>query len=87
MEKDAVAGWHDDYSVNLHVMWLAFSYIISYMHCKDWICDIELLMLAESANMSVIKAAIGWKDVVGSKLNAVWDSLAPLIYALLFPVL
>lgn len=34
-----------------------------------------MLMLAESANIAMIEVAIGWKEVLGSKLNVVWDSL------------
>lgn len=34
-----------------------------------------MLMLAESANIAMIEVAIGWKEVMGSKLNVIWDSL------------
>lgn len=53
----------------------ALPYIIPYMHSEGWIFDVEMLMLAESANIAMIEVAIGWKEVVGSKLNVVWDSL------------
>lgn len=49
--------------------------IIPYMHSEGWIFDVEMLMLAESANIAMIEVAIGWKEVLGSKLNVVWDSL------------
>ena len=49
--------------------------IIPYMHSEGWIFDVEMLMLAESANIGMIEVAIGWKEVMGSKLNVVWDSL------------
>lgn len=32
-------------------------------------------MLAESANIPVVEVPIGWKEVKGSKLNVIWDSL------------
>jgi len=32
-------------------------------------------MLAESANIPMAEVAIGWKEVKGSKLNVIWDSL------------
>lgn len=32
-------------------------------------------MLAESANIKMVEVAIGWKEVMGSKLNVIWDSL------------
>lgn len=53
----------------------ALPYIIPYMHSEGWIFDVEMLMLAESADIAMIEVAIGWKEVMGSKLNVVWDSL------------
>ncbi|KAF2497598.1 hypothetical protein BU16DRAFT_457663, partial [Lophium mytilinum] len=53
----------------------ALPFIIPYMHCEGWIFDVEMLMLAESANIAMIEVAIGWKEVLGSKLNVIWDSL------------
>ncbi|KAF2477584.1 uncharacterized protein BDR25DRAFT_274829 [Lindgomyces ingoldianus] len=53
----------------------ALPYIIPYMHCEGWIFDVEMLMLAESANIAMVEVAIGWKEVMGSKLNVIWDSL------------
>lgn len=50
-------------------------YIIPYMHSEGWIFDVEMLMLAESAGIPVVEVPIGWKEVKGSKLNVVWDSL------------
>lgn len=49
--------------------------IVPYMHCEGWIFDVEMLMLAESANIPMAEVAIGWKEVKGSKLNVLWDSL------------
>lgn len=45
------------------------------MHSEGWIFDVEMLMLAESANIRMIEIPIGWKEVAGSKLNVVADSL------------
>ncbi|KAK0660556.1 Dolichyl-phosphate beta-glucosyltransferase [Lasiodiplodia hormozganensis] len=53
----------------------ALPYIIPYMHSEGWIFDVEMLMLAESANVPMAEVAVGWKEVMGSKLNVVWDSL------------
>ncbi|KAF2107225.1 putative dolichyl-phosphate beta-glucosyltransferase [Lophiotrema nucula] len=53
----------------------ALPYIIPYMHSEGWIFDVEMLMLAESAEIPMVEVAIGWKEVLGSKLNVVWDSL------------
>jgi dolichyl-phosphate beta-glucosyltransferase len=50
-------------------------YIIPYMHSEGWIFDVEMLMLAESAKIPMVEVAVGWKEVGGSKLNVVWDSL------------
>ncbi|KAF2101043.1 hypothetical protein NA57DRAFT_37249, partial [Rhizodiscina lignyota] len=50
-------------------------YIIPYMHSEGWIFDVEMLMLAESANIPVAEIAIGWKEVMGSKLNVIRDSI------------
>lgn len=53
----------------------ALPYIIPYMHSEGWIFDVEMLMLAESADIAMIEVAIGWKEVMGSKLNVIWDSI------------
>lgn len=45
------------------------------MHCEGWIFDVEMLMLAELAGIPVVEVPIGWKEVKGSKLNVLWDSL------------
>jgi dolichyl-phosphate beta-glucosyltransferase len=60
-------------------------HIIPYMHAEGWIFDVEMLMLAESAppvkaaeagpGIRVKEVPIGWKEVGGSKLNVMWDSL------------
>ena len=50
-------------------------YIIPYMHSEGWIFDVEMLMLAEAAGIPVAEVAVGWKEVKGSKLNVVRDSL------------
>lgn len=65
-------------------------YIIPYMHAEGWIFDVEMLMLAESATSGDVKpqggngtgsgigiaeVPIRWKEVGGSKLNVMWDSL------------
>ncbi|KAI9894596.1 MAG: dolichyl-phosphate beta-glucosyltransferase [Vezdaea aestivalis] len=49
--------------------------IIPFMHSEGWIFDVEMLMLAESANIPVAEVPVGWQEVKGSKLNVVWDSL------------
>jgi len=48
--------------------------IIPYMHSEGWIFDVEMLMLAESAHIPVKEIAVGWKEVLGSKLHVVWAS-------------
>ncbi|PSN74077.1 hypothetical protein BS50DRAFT_580930 [Corynespora cassiicola Philippines] len=53
----------------------ALPYIVPYMHSEGWIFDVEMLMLAEFADIRMAEVAIGWKEVLGSKLNVVWDSL------------
>ncbi|KAJ9244612.1 CAZyme family GT2 [Paecilomyces variotii] len=50
-------------------------YIIPYMHSEGWIFDVEMLMLAEFANIPVAEVPVGWREVKGSKLNVIWDSL------------
>jgi dolichyl-phosphate beta-glucosyltransferase len=47
------------------------------MHAEGWIFDVEMLMLAESApnGIKVAEIPIGWKEISGSKLNVMWDSL------------
>ena len=49
--------------------------IVPYMHSEGWIFDVEMLMLAESAGVPVVEVPVGWKEVGGSKLNVVRDSL------------
>ena len=53
----------------------ALPHIIPHMHCEGWIFDVEMLMLGESAGIPVVEVAVGWKEVKGSKLNVIWDSL------------
>lgn len=50
-------------------------YIIPHMHTDSWIFDVEMLMLAESAQIPVVEVPIGWHEVGGSKLNVIWASL------------
>lgn len=45
------------------------------MHSEGWIFDVEMLMLAESADIPMAEVAIGWKEVAGSKLNVINDSI------------
>jgi dolichyl-phosphate beta-glucosyltransferase len=49
--------------------------IIPYMHSEGWIFDVEMLMLAEFARIPVAEVPVGWREVKGSKLNVVWDSI------------
>ena len=51
-------------------------YIIPFMHAEGWIFDVEMLMLAEMAGIPVVEVPVGWKEVKGSKLNVLRDSLA-----------
>ena len=53
----------------------ALPYIIPYMHNEGWIFDVEMLMLAEFAGIPVVEVPVGWREVLGSKLNVIWDSL------------
>lgn len=50
-------------------------YIIPHMHSEGWIFDVEMLMLAEFAKIPVAEVPVGWREVKGSKLNVIWDSL------------
>ncbi|KAL9079802.1 MAG: hypothetical protein Q9157_001311, partial [Trypethelium eluteriae] len=50
-------------------------FIVPYMHSEGWIFDVEMLMLAELGGIPMTEVAIGWKEVLGSKLNVLWDSL------------
>lgn len=50
-------------------------YIVPHMHSEGWIFDVEMLMLAEGAKIPMVEVPIGWKEVKGSKLNVIWDSL------------
>jgi len=49
--------------------------IVPHMHSEGWIFDVEMLMLAEMARIPMVEVPIGWKEVGGSKLNVLWDSL------------
>ncbi|KAK3638862.1 dolichyl-phosphate beta-glucosyltransferase [Elasticomyces elasticus] len=53
----------------------ALPYIIPYMHSEGWIFDVEMLMLAESADIPMVEVPVGWKEVMGSKLNVIKDSI------------
>ena len=50
-------------------------FIIPFMHSEGWIFDVEMLMLAELAGIPVVEVPVGWREVLGSKLNVLWDSL------------
>jgi len=51
------------------------------MHNEGWIFDVEMLTLAEFAGTPIVEAPIGWREVLGSKLNVIWDSLG-MVYGL-----
>ena len=51
-------------------------HIIPHMHMEGWIFDVEMLMLAEGAGIPVVEVPVGWREVGGSKLNVVKDSVA-----------
>ncbi|KAL1967643.1 hypothetical protein VTN77DRAFT_2900 [Rasamsonia byssochlamydoides] len=50
-------------------------YIIPYMHSEGWIFDVEMLMLAEFAGIPVVEVPVDWREIKGSKLNVLWDSI------------
>ncbi|KAL4933093.1 dolichyl-phosphate beta-glucosyltransferase [Aspergillus undulatus] len=50
-------------------------FIIPYMHSEGWIFDVEMLMLAEFARIPVAEVPVDWREVGGSKLNVLWDSV------------
>ncbi|CEJ60271.1 hypothetical protein PMG11_08851 [Penicillium brasilianum] len=50
-------------------------FIIPYMHSEGWIFDVEMLMLAEFARIPVAEVPVGWREVGGSKLNVIRDSI------------
>ncbi|PWY75167.1 dolichyl-phosphate beta-glucosyltransferase [Aspergillus heteromorphus CBS 117.55] len=49
--------------------------IIPYMHSEGWIFDVEMLMLAEFSGIPVAEVPVGWREVTGSKLNVLRDSI------------
>ncbi|KAL4884157.1 nucleotide-diphospho-sugar transferase [Aspergillus karnatakaensis] len=49
--------------------------IIPNMHSEGWIFDVEMLMLAEFAGIPVAEVPVDWREVGGSKLNVVRDSV------------
>lgn len=53
----------------------ALPYIVPYMHSEGWIFDVEMLMLAEFARIPVAEVPVGWREVTGSKLNVLRDSI------------
>ncbi|KAL5337180.1 nucleotide-diphospho-sugar transferase [Aspergillus crustosus] len=53
----------------------ALPYIIPNMHSEGWIFDVEMLMLAEFARIPVAEVAVDWREVGGSKLNVLKDSV------------
>ncbi|KAL4784641.1 nucleotide-diphospho-sugar transferase [Aspergillus varians] len=50
-------------------------FIVPYMHSEGWIFDVEMLMLAEFAHIPVTEVPVHWREVGGSKLNVLKDSL------------
>ncbi|KAJ5665567.1 CAZyme family GT2 [Penicillium maclennaniae] len=53
----------------------ALPFIVPYMHSEGWIFDVEMLMLAEFASIPVAEVPVGWREVLGSKLNVLRDSI------------
>ncbi|KAJ5104871.1 Dolichyl-phosphate beta-glucosyltransferase [Penicillium alfredii] len=53
----------------------ALPYIVPCMHSEGWIFDVEMLMLAEFAHIPVAEVPVGWREVKGSKLNVLRDSI------------
>lgn len=45
------------------------------MRSEGWIFDVEMLMLAEAAGIPMVEVPVGWKEVLGSKLNVIKDSI------------
>jgi dolichyl-phosphate beta-glucosyltransferase len=50
-------------------------YIIPNMHSEGWIFDVEMLMLAEFSRIPVAEVPVDWREVGGSKLNVLRDSI------------
>ncbi|KKK22501.1 dolichyl-phosphate beta-glucosyltransferase [Aspergillus rambellii] len=50
-------------------------FIIPHMHSEGWIFDVEMLMLAEFAQIPVAEVPVCWREVKGSKLNVLRDSI------------
>lgn len=40
-----------------------------------WIFDVEILLLAQNLGVPVKEVSVGWREVEGSKLNVIWDSV------------
>lgn len=53
----------------------ALGEIVPNMHSEGWIFDVEMLMLAEAAGIGVVECPVDWREIKGSKLNVVRDSL------------
>ncbi|KAJ0426995.1 nucleotide-diphospho-sugar transferase [Aspergillus carlsbadensis] len=49
--------------------------IIPNMHSEGWIFDVEMLMLAEFSRIPVAEVPVDWREVGGSKLNVLRDSI------------
>lgn len=45
------------------------------MHSPSWIFDCELLLLAELSHITIKEVGIEWKEVEGSKVDLIRDSL------------
>ncbi|KAL4870344.1 hypothetical protein BDV12DRAFT_60545 [Aspergillus spectabilis] len=53
----------------------ALPFIVPNMHSEGWIFDVEMLMLAEFARIPVAEVPVDWREVGGSKLNVLKDSV------------
>ncbi|KAJ3377707.1 dolichyl-phosphate beta-glucosyltransferase [Lobulomyces angularis] len=49
--------------------------IFSKMNLEGWIFDIEILILAEKLNIPIKEVQVNWKEVEGTKINLLKDSL------------
>ena len=50
-------------------------HIFTNLHVEGWIFDIEVLLIANSLKMPIVEIPVNWKEIDGSKVSLIKDSL------------
>ena len=60
--------------------------IFKLVHVEGWIFDIEVLIIAKMYKMPIKEVAVNWREIEGSKLSVLRDSVKMLVDLLVIRV-